>query len=409
MHKKKGAIFVMPRSSNDWKGADALWITVAGWAAAFEDKHNGKAWVATTNKVLSVNETLQLTGRKSVNKLPSGVSALIPLLFKQGFKDVKLFFEKPTVWPIEKRGEWDEYDIQFIWEQHDLFAGVGKKLASKYAIPLVTFVHAPIVWEMKKWGVNRYFWGSILERLSEKKALLQATIVSCVSQQVKDKVVSMGIASEQTIVSPMAVNESVFKHIKPLSISVDKPIIIGWMGSFRQFHGLDIVLEAVAEIVKTCHKQIIFQLVGDGLGLNDLKTKAAQLGIEGQVVFLGKKAFLEIPAIVENFDICIVSADKAADFHYSPLKLREFLAAGRACIAPNAGDLPKEFIDGKELFLYNVGNVQHLTSLLNTLITNDHLRLAMGEAGKTKISKMGTWQIELQKVEDKLAAMYAAK
>src|SRR5690606_33606629 len=100
--------------------------------------------------------------------------------------------------------------VAFVWEQHDLFPGIGYLLARRFGVPFIMYVHAPQVWESAKWGVRRPGWGWLLERL-EARSIKRADVVACVSSEVRDKLVEMGVPTEKVIVSPMAVDLSLFK------------------------------------------------------------------------------------------------------------------------------------------------------------------------------------------------------
>lgn len=55
-HTKCG-IFIVPRSSFEWKGNEAGWITTAGWAAAGQQLW-GEAVVTTTDGVFSPQKAM---------------------------------------------------------------------------------------------------------------------------------------------------------------------------------------------------------------------------------------------------------------------------------------------------------------------------------------------------------------
>jgi glycosyltransferase involved in cell wall biosynthesis len=389
LSKKDVAVFVMPRSTQAWRGADALWITVAGWAAAHQ-QNGGIAIIATTDAVLTIDETIALTGRSTgVNQLRKQFRSWV--LLKQIVKDIQLF-RKPSTWPVQRWLKKQSIQPVFIWEQHDLVAGIGISLAKQYKVPLIKYVHAPVVWETKKWGVNRGAWGWFLERYVERNALKKATVVAAVTQQVKQKLLAMQVPATKILVSPMAVDADRFTTIPT---KMYKGICFGWMGSFRLFHGLQTVLQAFANVISTTDATLL--LVGDGADKPTIEQMVADLNIQQHVVFTGKKKFVEIPAIIASMDVCVVSANNAESFHYSPLKLREFMAAGKACIAPMAGDLPHEFTDGEELLLYQVGSVESLTDKFQVLIKNANLRQHLGNSAKRKIHTSGTWLHQLRK------------
>ncbi len=64
----------MPRSSRDWVGAEALWITAAGWSAAAQRRF-GKAWVMTTDRIAAPEEVIHY---------PLGVNASAVVANKKG-------------------------------------------------------------------------------------------------------------------------------------------------------------------------------------------------------------------------------------------------------------------------------------------------------------------------------------
>ena len=59
-------------------------------------------------------------------------------------------------------------------------------------------------------------------------------------------------------------------------------------------------------------------------------------------------------------DLAIVSAHSTKGFHYSPLKLREYLITGLATLAPRAGEVPEKFKDNEHVILYDIGDVKGL-------------------------------------------------
>src|SRR3954463_3605135 len=55
-----GAVFVMPRRTNEWASAKGVWIAAAGWANAARRRY-GHAWVATPEGVFDPDEILRRT------------------------------------------------------------------------------------------------------------------------------------------------------------------------------------------------------------------------------------------------------------------------------------------------------------------------------------------------------------
>lgn len=410
-HSKCG-IFIVPRSSFEWKGNEAGWITTAGWAAAGQELW-GEALVTTTDGVFSPQNAMlfpQISEKRGKRNKFRALRNLIPEVAITALKDFHLSRSKPKEWPIEQNGVLKDKEVKVIWQRHDLFSGPGRKLADKLGVPLVTSVEALAVWEARKWGVKRPVWGRFLEEQVEAKALLQSDLICCVSQEVKDKVVSLGIAEDKVIITPNRVDSTLFhpnidgSQVEEQYNLKDK-IVLGWTGSFRGFHALDNVISAF-DMIHRKHPQTVLMLVGDGLEFQPVKEMVAQRDLTQVVIMTGRKKFNEIPDYVATFDISMVSARSAEGFHYSPLKLREYMAAGKPVVAPYAGDLPDIFTDGKDLLLYEAGNPRSLAEKILTLIEDPEKHRELSDNAKQWFETEGAWVHELKKVCDILKITY---
>lgn len=410
------SIFIVPRGSTEWKGNEAGWITASGWASAGKELW-GEALVATTDNVFEPEESRVFPIGSATNKVPKShrsykktIRKFIPEFFITAIKDFKLKNSKPSVWPIENDPRLEKNNLKIVWERHDLFCGPGHKIAKKYNVPFIISVEALAVWEAKKWGVKRPFWGNWLEKNVEAKSLKNADVVCCVSEEVRNKVISMGIERDKVIVTPNRVDSTLFNpNINGTSIcekfNLKDKTVIGWTGSFRGFHAVDDIVSAFADVHKK-YKNTILLLVGDGQEFSNIQKLIEEYGIGDSVIMPGRKAFIEIPEFVANFDIALVSARSAEGFHYSPLKLREYLGAGKAVIAPNAGDLPATFHNGSQVLLYEPGNSLDLSEKMLNLVENQNLRNDLSENAKKWFKEQGSWVHELKKVCDILNVDY---
>lgn len=410
--RTKCGIFIVPRSSFAWKGNEAGWITTAGWAAAGAELW-GEAVVTTTDGVFSPQKAMlfpRISEKIGERNKFRAFRSLVPEVAITALKDFNLSRSKPREWPIEQNDILKDKEVKMIWQRHDLFSGPGRKLATKLGVPLVTSVEALAVWEARKWGVKRPLWGKFLEERVEAKALLESDLICCVSQEVKDKVISLGIAQEKVIITPNRVDSTLFHpNIDGSKVAerygLKQKIVLGWTGSFRGFHALDNVISAF-DMIHQKHPQTILMLVGDGLEFEAIKEMVAQRDLSQVVIMTGRKKFNEIPDYVANFDISMVSARSAEGFHYSPLKLREYMAAGKPVVAPNAGDLPNIFSDGKDLLLYQAGDPISLAEKILMLIENPSKRRELSENSIKWFETEGAWVHELKKVCDILKITY---
>ncbi|MFD0975758.1 glycosyltransferase family 4 protein [Salinimicrobium gaetbulicola] len=388
----------MPRSSCSWEGAEALWITAAGWASAAK-RNLGDAVVVTSDKIAAPHEVWNYPLLPDKNgKAKRRKFSLVPAFLKILINDLFTWWNLKN-WKVLENLNLEGRKPAFIWEKHDLFVGPGKSLATKYNVPFISYVHAPVVWEASKWGVKRYWWGKWLESV-EARNLKKADLVAVVSEEVKQKILQMGISEEKILISPMAVEPELFAHTKASELrnrlNLTGKTVIGWTGSFRKFHGLDHLIKAFKE-VSDQSPETILMLVGDGSERKDCEELVRKLGIQEKVIFTGRIQFSNIPKYVSLFDIAVVSARSGEGFHYSPLKLREYMAAGKAVLAPNAGEIPENFEDENVLKLFNSGDINSLAEGMCFLIKEEEKRKIIAANGKDKILKTSTWDIELKK------------
>ena len=222
------AMFVMPRRSTEWPNAPALWVTAAGWASAARDRY-GAAWVITPDAVGLPEAALDFTRYATTSASPHFGSSWLPVEARTALKDV-------LRWRTARQGSsrwipapWAATSVEFVWQHHDLFHCAGETLARRHGCPLVSYVHAPQVWEAAKWGVRRPGWGSWLERHGERPQLLHSDVVACVSDEVAAEVVRLGVEERRILVSPMAVDATVRpdrlreQTFAPASVSTGAP------------------------------------------------------------------------------------------------------------------------------------------------------------------------------------------
>ena len=406
MGSNKTALFVMPRSSRDWKGAEGLWITTAGWAAAAKRRF-GEAYVLTTDRAARPEEVVKYplpSPDSDGNSIIKRVAGFFPKTVVNLVNDILLWKRSKGKNHYSYSIPGTQNEISLVWEQHDIFPGPGYNLAKKYNAPYVVYVHAPSVWEAKKWGVKRPFWGELLQHL-EARAIKKADFVACVSELVSEKVQEMGISKEKIMISPMAIDPFLYLNIDTADIveeeGLNDKFVVGWTGSFRSFHGVDLVVEAFKKFhnnVKNSH----LLLVGDGLEKEKMKELVIRLDLENFVSFPGRMSFRRMTKYVNTFDLAVLSASKVSDFHYSPMKLREYLKAGKATLAPKAGEIPNIFTDHVHLRLYKAGNVDEMAEIMLELYHSASKREEMGREGRRFILEHGTWDVELAKLMFKI-------
>jgi glycosyltransferase involved in cell wall biosynthesis len=263
----------------------------------------------------------------------------------------------------------------------------------------VSYVHAPQVWEAARWGVARPGWGTWLERAGELPQLRDSDVVACVSDEVATELIRLGVRRERVLVSPMAVDAHRFTPAADgarvrASLGLGDAFVVGWVGSFRGFHGIDAVIDAFAVLHGKVPAARLL-LGGGGARVDDARDRAWRLGISDSVVMPGGIPNTDMPAFLRAMDVAVVSARPAESFHYSPIKLREYLACGVASVAPRLGEIPRTVSDGEHALLYEPGDAAGLAAALVRLEGDPLLREQLGRRGRELAISTSTWDVRL--------------
>lgn len=294
---------------------------------------------------------------------------------------------------------------RYVWQRHELFHTAGVMLAKRSGCPLVIFAPSTKVWEGRNWGVRRPGWGKAAEFFGEAAILRKANLVACVSDEVAEEVCRLGVSDPNVIVTPSTVDCSLFYPRECGAamkrwLGVDGDFVLGWTGSFRAFHGLEGVLEAVEDIRQDV-ANVTLLLVGEGPERPRLEREVERRGLQRQVIFAGQVSQHKLPDYLAAMDACVVWGRTDQIFHYSPLKLWEYLAVGKPVIAPRTGPIPKMMRHDVEGLLAAPGDVRELVQYVRALIDSPEMRRRLSEGGR-RLALTNSWDHQLQRVETRL-------
>ncbi len=115
-------------------------------------------------------------------------------------------------------------------------------------------------------------------------------------------------------------------------------------------------------------------LVGDGSLREQLQQQARNLGLAGQVHFLGVRT--DIPDVLGAMDVFVLSSD----WEGNPLSVVEAMASGLPIVSTAAGGVPELMENGKEGFLLQVGDLRGLSDCMIALLKSLETRRSLGTA-----------------------------
>ncbi|HVS19505.1 MAG TPA: glycosyltransferase family 4 protein [Planctomycetota bacterium] len=299
-----------------------------------------------------------------------------------------------------------DLDAEVIYERYAFGNTAGITAARRLEVPLVLEVNSPMVLELSRTrglGMPR-----VAERM-ERHIFQSADLVCVVTEVLRDMLVGMGVARERLLVTPNGVHPEAYaqpdraRARTELGLSeADGGCVLGFTGYYRDWHRLDLVLDALAAPALAEARLV---LVGEGPAHAALERRARDSGLAGRVHFAGPRAHAAVPALLAAFDVALVPAINP---YASPLKLYEYLAAGLAVVAPDQPNLRECLVDGDNALLVPPGDGAALTGALTRLVGDPALRERLGaRARATIVERDLTWRGNARRVVDAVARLRA--
>lgn len=166
--------------------------------------------------------------------------------------------------------------------------------------------------------------------------------------------------------------------------------VVGFTGRMEVHQRLDVLVEALAELRRRGHEKAKLLLMGEGPEQPRLRSRVEKLGLSDAVVFAGWIPQAELAPRVAACDV--LYGVRSGDRPGSPLKIYEYLSAGRPVVVRNS----EEFRFVKEIdagVLVEEARAGPVASALEELAeAGPERRRSMGERGRSYVLEHHTWE-----------------
>lgn len=279
--------------------------------------------------------------------------------------------------------------FDFVYERYSLWSAAGARLGRRLAIPSVFEVNAPLVQEQAKY---RQLHSADMAIAVEAEILATADALLAVSDGVADYLVSSGASPGSIHVVPNGVNPDKFRPDVPPAPIADwgGAPVVGFTGGLKAWHGIEDLVEAF-RMVKQSVPAAKLLIVGDGPMRTEIERLAQSAGVARDLLITGWLAHDDIPRYVARMDVAVAPYPAITDFYFSPLKLFEYLAAGRAIITTAVAQKPEIIRDGENGMIVPPSNPGALADKLCSLLNDAGLCRQLGRSARLS-AKMRTWQ-----------------
>jgi glycosyltransferase involved in cell wall biosynthesis len=287
----------------------------------------------------------------------------------------------------------------FIYERYSLFNFTGVVAAKLTGRPLILEVNSPFAIEQK---ADQDIRAVRFAQWTEKAICSAATKVIVVSGPLRRIMTEeVGVPAEKLVLMPNGVNPG---HMRPAgqesvrpSLGLEGKVVIGFVGWFKQWHGLEFLLEAF-DHSGLARQNVALLLIGHGPALAGLVDYVKTHQLEDAVVFTGALPHAEVPRHLEAVDIAV---QPAANEYCCPMKILEYFALGKPLVGPRQENIQELVVEGTDALLFTPGDEQGLIDALRAIALDAEKRAAMSRSAAAAIEERGyLWTRNAQRVID---------
>ena len=299
---------------------------------------------------------------------------------------------------LAARGRFD-----LVYERHSLWSFAGMEHAAATGTPGLLEVNAPLLEEQRRYR------GLVLEDEAAavvRRAYGAASALLAVSQGVARHIRAQVTPPEHVYVVPNGVDPARFAagpgqggagHDRDGGV-----FTIGFVGTLKPWHGVETLIESFAGL-SPADPALRLLIVGDGPQREDLAALVRERGIAERTIFRGAVDPSGIPTLIESMDVAVApypATPATEEFYFSPLKILEYMAAGRAVVAAGIGQI-NDLVDHEVTgLLYEPGDCDALAAALGRLRADPALRRRLGAEARRVTVRDRTWRSVVQRILD---------
>lgn len=322
-----------------------------------------------------------------VVEVPALVRPVRPLLDLRAYRDLKQLFVR------------ERFDVVHT---HSSKAGILARLAARHAgVPLVVHtVHG------QAFHPYQSRWANAAYILAERWAARHCDRILAVAQAMVDQCVAARVApAERYRVVYSGMNMEPFLAARPdpelrraLGIPAGAPVV-GKIARLFELKGHSYLLAAAPRIAAAV-PDVRFLLVGDGILREQIRARAAELGLGDRFVFAG---------LVPPADVCRYTALMDVLVHLSlreglPRTVVQALATAVPAVGFDLDGTPEVIIDGVTGRLCAPGDTLAVATAVIGLLQDGVARQRLGAAGRERVRNQFCWRRMAEIIEQEYAA-----
>ncbi|MBV5277776.1 MAG: glycosyltransferase [Campylobacteraceae bacterium] len=243
-----------------------------------------------------------------------------------------------------------------------------------------------------------------LDKKLETFVAKNADHVLTLTNALADELIARGVDKHKIQLLPNAVDIKKFQIIPKDSVLLeqlnitDKDFILGYVGSLVGYEGLEDMVDAVA-FLATQKRNVKCIIVGDGDVRAHLERKVNLLGLQEQVIFIGKVVPQDVNRYTSILDAVVLPRKPYTVCQLvSPLKPLEAMAMGIPVIASDVLALKEMLVENETGLIFSAGDVQSLSEAIIKLMDNPELKSQIIKNALDHVKNTRTWKCVVQSI-----------
>jgi glycosyltransferase involved in cell wall biosynthesis len=333
------------------------------------------------------------------------LSSLINYQEVYNFNMLEKYIQKATAELIVKS---QEMKPEIIHSASNFVTGLaGAQAAKALGIPSVYEIRG--FWHLTQSTKRQSYESSDHFKLSDRleiETAKQSDYVFTITNALKEILVEQGVEEQKISVLPNAVELEKFNVLKKnkkieKELGFENKIVIGYIGSFVNYEGLDLLLEACSLLHKKIGDVFRVLLVGGGAMMKSLRDMARFLQIEDIITFTGRVNHDEVQDYYSLIDIAPLPRKGYRVCEVvSPLKPFEAMGSGKVVITSSVKALAEIIDHEKTGLIFEKDNSMDLAEKLESVILNPELRETLGANARNWVEENHSWEKISKRVLD---------
>lgn len=270
-------------------------------------------------------------------------------------------------------------------------------------------------------SMSRSFNGTSLEHeqmfvRAEDAAFRQATLITVVSQVLKDSLVARKVDPRKILVNPNGADPVQYappsaetrREVRASLGFSDDDRVVGFSGTFGGWHGIDVLAAAIPKICARA-PQAKFLLIGDGSHKPMLDESVSQHGLQSRVHSAGRVPQQEGARLLGACDLFVSPHNSHmvdSKFFGSPTKLFEYMAMGAGIVGSDLEQLGEVLspalrpavlaradlrVGAERAVLFTPGNIDEFVDAVTGLVDRADISAALGRNARQAVLEQFTW------------------